>query len=160
VSQETVYKSFGGKPDLVKALYDVTLAGDDEPVPLADRPVLRDLLAEPDPAAKVAGYARLARQISERVGVVMAALRAAGAEAAVIVRQTEAERLAGTTGLVRNLAAAGQLRAGVDPVEAAEALWVLTSPEVHRLCTTVRSWTGDTYETWLTQLMTAAVLGP
>jgi AcrR family transcriptional regulator len=160
VSQETVYKAFGGKPGLVKALYDVTLAGDDEPVPLADRPAIRDLLAEPDPAATVAGYARLARQISERVGVVLAALGAAGAEAAAIIEQTEAERLAGTTGMVRSLQAGGHLGAGVDPAEAAEAVWVLTSPEVYRLCTTVRGWTGEAYETWLTRMMAATVFGP
>ena len=32
VSTETVYKTFGGKPGLVKALWDVTLAGDDEQI--------------------------------------------------------------------------------------------------------------------------------
>lgn len=160
MSQETVYKSFGGKNGLVKALYDVTLAGDDEPVPIADRPAIRDLFAEPDPAVKIAGYARLARQISERVGVVVAALSAAGAEAAAIIAQTEAERLAGTTAMVDHLRAVGGLKAGVDAREAAEALWVLTSPEVHRLCTTVRGWTGDAYEMWLTRMMKATVLGP
>jgi AcrR family transcriptional regulator len=30
VSVETVYKTFGGKPGMVKALWDTTLAGDDE----------------------------------------------------------------------------------------------------------------------------------
>jgi AcrR family transcriptional regulator len=136
VSQETVYKSFGGRHDLVKALYDVTLAGDDEPVPMADRPQVRALLAEPDPALKVAGYARLARQISERVGVVTAALSAGGAEAAAIIGRTEAERLVGVTAFVRDIERAGHL--GV----------------------AVRGWTGDAYETWLTRMLTATLLGP
>jgi hypothetical protein len=38
VSAETVYKSFGGKPGMVKALWDITLAGDDEPVPWGTAP--------------------------------------------------------------------------------------------------------------------------
>jgi AcrR family transcriptional regulator len=159
VSQETVYKSFGGKHDLVKALYDVTLAGDDEPVPLADRPEVRALLGASDPQVTVVGYARLARQISERLGVITAALSAGGAEAAAITGQTEAERLVGVTAFVRHIESLGRLGAGVDPVVAAEACWVLTAPEVYRLCTAVRGWTGDAYEAWLARMLTATVLG-
>lgn len=163
VSQETVYKSFGGRHDLVKALYDVTLAGDDEPVPLAERPQMRALIAETDPRAKIAAYARLARQVSERVGVVMAALGTAGteagSEAAAIVERTGAERLAGVTAFVRHLESVGMLGDGTDPVAAAESCWVLISPEVYRLCVTVRGWTGDAYETWLTRMLSATVLG-
>lgn len=159
VSQEMVYKSFGGRRDLVKALYDVTLAGDDEPVPMADRPEIRALLAETDPAAAIAGYARLARRISERVGVVAAALSAGGAEAAAIVERTETERLVGVTGFVRHLERGGHLGDGVAPTAAAESLWVLTAPDVYRLCVAVRGWTGNDYETWLTRMMTATLRG-
>ena len=35
VSQETIYKSFGSKAALLKAVYDVALVGDAEEVPLA-----------------------------------------------------------------------------------------------------------------------------
>jgi AcrR family transcriptional regulator len=159
VSPETVYKSFGGRRDLVKALYDVTLAGDDEPVPMADRPEVRALIAETDPAAKAAGYARLARVISERTGVVTAALSAGGPEAAAIIEQTETERLVGVTAFVRSVESTGRLGAGVDPVAAAESCWVLTAPEVYRLCVVVRGWSGDAYEAWLSRMLTATVLG-
>jgi AcrR family transcriptional regulator len=160
VSQETVYKSFGGKHELVKAPYDVTLAGDDLPVPMAERPEVRALLGGSDPMATVAGYARLARQVSERVGVIVAALAAGGAEAAAIIGQTETERFLGVTAFVRHIESTGRLGAGVDPVAAAEACWVLTAPEVYRLCTAVRGWTGDAYEAWLTRMLAAAVLRP
>jgi hypothetical protein len=72
----------------------------------------------------------------------------------------EAERLAGVTAFVRHLESTRGLGAGVDPVAAADACWVLTAPEVYRLCTAVRGWTGDAYEAWLTRMLTAAVLGP
>src|SRR5437879_13848677 len=49
VSVETVYKAFGGKPGMVKALWDITLAGDDEPVPMADRPQTREILRTREP---------------------------------------------------------------------------------------------------------------
>ena len=38
VSPQTVYNVVGGKAKLLKAVYDVTVAGDDEPVPMAERP--------------------------------------------------------------------------------------------------------------------------
>ena len=35
VSVQTVYKTFGNKPRLAKAVFDVAIAGDDEPVPVS-----------------------------------------------------------------------------------------------------------------------------
>src|SRR5262245_42472022 len=57
VSVETVYKAFGTKAAVAKAAYDVALVGDDEPVPLAERPEIQAMLADPDPAAKLRRYA-------------------------------------------------------------------------------------------------------
>ena len=37
VSQETVYKAFGGKAGLLKSVYDMAMAGDTEPVPIGAR---------------------------------------------------------------------------------------------------------------------------
>ena len=57
VSVETVYKAFANKAGLLKAVFDVTLAGDDEPVPLMDREEIRRNQAEPDPRKKLRMYA-------------------------------------------------------------------------------------------------------
>jgi AcrR family transcriptional regulator len=158
-SQETIYKTFGGKHGLVKALYDVTLAGDDEPVPMADRPELAAIAAEPDPRTKILGYARLARQVSERLGTITAILGAGGADAAGIVAQTERERLVGMTAFVAHLAAGGHLPPGADRTRLADACWVLTSPQLYRLCTAGRGWTPDVYEEWLAGMLSATLLG-
>jgi AcrR family transcriptional regulator len=160
VSQETVYKAFGGKRGLVKAMYDVTLAGDDTPIPMAGRPEVRALLAEPDPAAKIAAYARIARGVSERLGAVAAALSTGGPEAAEIAAETDRERLIGVTAFVGHLAEGGHLRAaGRDTAAVAEEAWVLTAPEVFRLCAAGRGWSADRYEDWLRRILTATLLG-
>jgi AcrR family transcriptional regulator len=159
VSQETVYKAFGGKRGLVKAMYDVTLAGDDTPVPMSARPEVRALLAEPDPAAKIAAYAGIARGVSERLGAVTAALSTGGPEAAEITAETDRERLTGVTAFVGHLAEGGHLRAGRDLAAVAEEAWLLTAPEVYRLCTTGRGWSADRYEDWLRRMLTATFLG-
>jgi AcrR family transcriptional regulator len=38
VSVETVYANFGSKGSLLRQALDVAVVGDDEPVPLSDRP--------------------------------------------------------------------------------------------------------------------------
>lgn len=159
VSPETVYKTFGGKQGMVKAMYDVTLAGDDAPVPLGRRPEVLALLAEPDPRVKIAAYARIARGVAERLGTVTAALSTGGPEAAEISAETDRERLTGVTAFVGHLADSGQLPDGQDPAAAAEEAWVLTAPEVYRLCTQARGWSPDRYEDWLRRMLAAAVLG-
>src|ERR671913_210601 len=74
VSTPTVYKVVGSKPTLVKRVYDVTLVGDDDPVPFAERPEVGAAYAEEAPRRFLAAYARLARTLSERLGALLAAL--------------------------------------------------------------------------------------
>jgi len=49
VSPETIYKTFGSKTALIKDVYDVSLAGDDNPRALADRPRSRPSSPRPIP---------------------------------------------------------------------------------------------------------------
>ena len=49
VSVQTVYKVFGNKPRLAKAVFDVAMAGDDEPVPMLQRASLGRVRDERDP---------------------------------------------------------------------------------------------------------------
>src|SRR4051794_22830654 len=58
VAIQTVYKVFGSKKALLSALVDVTVAGDDEPVPLPERQFVADIAALTDARAKLARYAR------------------------------------------------------------------------------------------------------
>ena len=53
---ETVYKTFGNKAGLLKAVFDVAVAGDDEPVPMVERDDIQRVIAEPEPARKLALY--------------------------------------------------------------------------------------------------------
>ena len=54
VSVETVYKAFGNKPGLVKAVFDVLVVGDDDDVPMMQREFVQRNIAEPDPRASSA----------------------------------------------------------------------------------------------------------
>src|SRR4051794_33340167 len=56
VSTQLLYKAFGSKPGLVKAMFDVAMAGDDEPVRMVERAALVGVREEPDPYAKLRLY--------------------------------------------------------------------------------------------------------
>ena len=51
VSRKTVFTSVGGKAAVLKLAFDWALAGDDEPVAIADRPEVRRMMHEQDPAS-------------------------------------------------------------------------------------------------------------
>ena len=78
VSVQTVYNAIGGKAAVVKALYDVRLAGDDEPVPMSQRPMFRRITEADSFPEGLARYATASRVIYERVGALVGVLLAEG----------------------------------------------------------------------------------
>jgi AcrR family transcriptional regulator len=161
VSVETVYKSFRTKAALIKDVYDVTLAGDDEPIPMIDRPEIQAVFAASRPQDKVARYASAARQVGERVGPLLAKLLAGarGGDADLLrFRETiNQERMAGAGSIVRHLAETGGLRVDIDPARACDMVWTLISPEVYELLVVDRGWSPDEYEQWLAQALIDAL---
>jgi hypothetical protein len=162
VSVALLYKTFGSKPDLVKEVYDVTVAGDDDDRPIAAREEIAGMIADPDPRGKVARYARLSRLLADRAGSLAVALREAarGGEAELVpfLQTTDAERLFGATRLVEHLADAGMLRAGLPVERARDLVWVTTSPEAFALLVRDRGWSPDDYEGWVRAALEAALL--
>jgi AcrR family transcriptional regulator len=164
VSPETVYKAFGTKAAVVKAVYDVTLAGDDEPVPLAERPEIQAIAAATDPREKIRLYAALARSLGQRLGPLLSRLRAAAhsgdRDLQSLMSTMDGERLTGTTAFVGHLAATGALRAGVTPERARDIVWAYISPELWDLFVGRRGWSPEEYESWLARALSEALLRP
>jgi AcrR family transcriptional regulator len=162
VSVPLLYKVFGTKPRLVKRVYDVLLAGDVDPVPVAERPALRALAADPDPRGKLARYAALGRAMSERagplVGVLLAAARAGEPELASFAATIDRERLAGAAALAAHLADGGFLAPGLAVERARDLIWLHTAPDTYRLLVLERGWSLDEYERWLAASLAAALL--
>jgi AcrR family transcriptional regulator len=164
VSAETVKKAFGTKTALIKAVYDVTLAGDDEPIPMTDRPEIQAVFAATNPRDKLARYAAAARQVGERVGPVLAKLLAAarGGDPELTPFRTtiNSERLIGADALVSHLASTGGLRTDLDPDRARDIVWTLNSPEVYELLVNDRGWSPDEYEQWLARTLADTLAEP
>ena len=164
VSTPTVYKVVGSKPALVKRVYDVTLVGDDEPVPFAERPEVRAAYAEEDPRRFLAAYARLARTLSERLGALLAALvagaRSGEPELVEFVATINGERLIGATMVADRLDELGALRPDLGVERARDLVWTLNSTEVWELLVRQRGWSPAEWEAWLARALADAVLAP
>jgi AcrR family transcriptional regulator len=158
VSAALVYKTFGSKQALVKAVYDATLAGDGDPAPMSERAELRAVFAEPDPERRLAGYAAFVGGAHERLAGLLAVFAAADPELAEIAGATDRERAAGTKAFVGRLAADGLLAHGLAPDRAADACWLLTSPQVHDRLRRTCGWEPGEYRDWLARMLAAALL--
>jgi AcrR family transcriptional regulator len=164
VSPQTVYKAFGTKAALVKRVYDVTLVGDDEPVPLGEREDVRAAHDEPDPRRFLAWYADLGRTLLERLAplltVVLGGARSGERELVELVATMNGERLKGTTMAAVRLDELGALRPELSVEQARDLIWTLNSLEVWDLLVIQRGWTPDAYSAWVGQAMADAVLDP
>lgn len=163
VSVATLYNSVGGKPVLLKAVYDRLLAGDDEPVPVAHRPAFRALQEAADGRSCLSAYARLGREMAERVGpllgVIVGQSGSGDDDLRAFAATLEGERATGTRMVADLVAERFGLRSGLSVEEAADVLWTLTAPELFHRLVTVRGWPWDRYETWLGEAMADALLG-
>src|SRR6516164_3282450 len=65
-SLPTLYRLFSSKRALLKAVLDVTLGGDDQPIAFGDRQEVQAARAETDPAKLNAAFARLGRDFMDR----------------------------------------------------------------------------------------------
>ena len=158
VSPESIYKGFGTKAALVKEVLDVTIAGDDEPVAVADRPEALQIREEPDVKVKLRLYVESAAARADRSARVQLALRnGAAVDPAIneLWQMLQTERLAGTTMLARHLVDTGQLRDGTLVDEVRDVLWASISIEVYDLLVLQRGWTLARYTAWLTRTLVA-----
>ncbi len=163
VPPATVYRLFSSKPGILKALLDVSIAGDDQAVALQDRPHVRALLADRDPRNQLSGFAGITCGIMSRAEPVHRILvSAAGSDpdaAALLAGQTR-QRRQGQARIARSLARAGALRPKLRERDAADIIHALMSPEVYRLLVCDRGWPPERYEQWLKDILIDQLLPP
>src|SRR5581483_1114462 len=77
VALKTVYAIFGTKAEVLRALWNLRMRGDEEPVPIYERPWFRALEDEPDPRRRLEILARNVRTVRERTAALTEVLRLA-----------------------------------------------------------------------------------
>ncbi len=160
VSAESIYKGFGTKATLAKAVFDVVIAGDDEPVPVADRPAMKAIRDEPDVRRKIDLYVgglaqRQAR--SAKVQILIRDGRHVDDSLAPIWATLNEEVLIGMTMLGRHLLDSGQLRDGIDLDEVRDVLWNYLSIDTYERLVLSQGWPLERYSHWLAHAIASAI---
>ncbi|WIX91829.1 TetR/AcrR family transcriptional regulator [Amycolatopsis sp. DG1A-15b] len=159
VAPETVYSAFKNKPALLHRAWDVAVGGDDQDVPLLERPEARALFAEPDLRARFAAFAVFNTAAMRRTARLHLAVRGAAASepaAAAMLEEIDRQRLEAMTRHARAAAATGQLAVAED--ECRDVLWSTTDGTLWHQLVERRGWSDERYAAWLGRLWVAALL--
>lgn len=162
VPQATLYRLFASKQGILKALIDASVAGDDEPVPVARRPEVRSLLEAPDPRDRLAGLVAVSVDINTRTAPIYRILVSAASsdeEASALLDEMTRQRQGGQGRVATSLARSGALRPPLRARDAGDIIHALASPELYRLLVVDREWPPDRYQRWLGQTLADQLLG-
>lgn len=161
VSRATVFTSVGGKATLLKTAYDVALVGDDEPVPMPQRPWAQGVRRATTAAAMLEAYADLMLVLAGRVGAISEAIRGAASadpEVREVWAKIQEERRIGAANIVRFAIERGGIREGLDPAAAADVVWLLNDPGLYVRLVSERGWTPQAFHDWVAATLKAQLL--
>ena len=160
VSSESIYKTFGTKAALAKAVFDLELAGDDEPVPIAERPAVQAIRDEPDVRRKITLFAEGLAQRQARSAAVQILIRDGrhvDDSLAPVWAALQREGLTGMTALGRHLLDTGQLREGLTIEQVRDILWNYLAIDAYERLVLIQGWSQQRYSNWLAHTMVSAL---
>ena len=159
VSADTIYKSFGGKPGLIRAIHDRALRGE-APVP-AERRSDEIQQRESDPRTIIRAWGGFVTELAPRASPILLLIRDVAASDPEVRRlrdELDTDRLKRMTTNARRLHRAGHLRPGISLAHAADILWTYSSPELYELLVLRRGWTPQRYGQYVADAMIHALL--
>lgn len=162
VGRSTVFSAAGGKPWLLKTAYDRAIVGDDEQVPLVQRPQVQRLFAMTDPAEIVEGYVEVLSNAAQRVSRIYEVVRAAaGMDGEVGTLWTDicGQRLEGATIIATLLKKKQGLKTGLTVAAARDLIWIYNDPGMHYALVEGRGWSQRRYHDWLLETFNYQLIG-
>lgn len=152
VAVQTLYYTFRTKGQLLREVVDTTAAGEEDPLPVPQRPWMRELMSS-DSAQRVLALAiEHGTDIYERVAPLWPAVHAAAAADPDVGRYWEgitAGRRAGVRQIVARLAELGAVRDDLNVDRAADLAFVLLGHDVYRGLVREAGWAAAAYKAWL-----------
>lgn len=159
VSAETVYKAFGNKAGLVRAIHDRALAGGGD-APTSQRS--DEMRArEEDPRTVIRKWGDLATEVMPRVAPILLLIRSAASSApelAALWEELEDQRLRRMAENAQYFVDGGHLREGRTLEEARDVLWAYTSPELYERLVLRRRWPLERWAQFVSEGITVALL--
>lgn len=162
VSRKTVFTAVGGKVELLKFAIDWAVAGDDEPVPVEQRPAVSGLLRQGDASALLRGWARVVAEIDHRVAALFRAMEIAAAldpAAQLLFAEAQAQRLQGARTVVDRVVELDALNTRLGLDEAIDIAWFFADPALYDRLVLRRGWPLDRFADWLADALCRELLG-
>lgn len=161
VARPTVTAAFGSKPALLRQIADEALAGDDEPIPVAQRPWFLPVVLATTPGAVLDAYADVCVLVNGRTARLFEVVHcAAGAspEIAQLWATLQTNRRTGAGIIIKHAMTRGKIRDDLEPDQIADSLWTINDPAQYRALVLDRGWSQPDYRRWLVHLMRSSVL--
>ncbi|MFC7548927.1 TetR/AcrR family transcriptional regulator [Plantactinospora sp. GCM10030261] len=162
VARPTAAAAFGSKAALLRQVLDEALAGDDEPVPVAQRPWYRPVWEAPDQAAVLDAYAQVCTLIGERAAGVFEAVRRAADGSPEVAQTWETllrNRRIGAGMVVERLRTFPEpLRQGADVERSIDELWFYNDPAHYGSLVLRCGWSPGSFRRWLGDRMRQVLL--
>ena len=163
VSPETVFATFGSKRSILTELVDLSISGGEGAPPILDQAWVQEMREEADPRRRLEILAANGRAILERRSALDEVVRGAAAaepEMASLWERGKVQRFAGQRALLQIALGTTGLRDGLDLETAAETVFSIGSPEVYRLLTVDRGWSGSRFEDWYVDTLARLLVDP
>jgi AcrR family transcriptional regulator len=160
VSRPTVFAAFGSKAALLRQVLDQALAGDDAPVPVAERPWFRPVWQAATPAAVLDAYADVCLIIGRRSALLFETVRRAtddAPESAELWKTLSNNRRSGSKMVINQVVKVGGLKPDLDPESAIDILWIFNDPSHYAALVLDRGWSELKFRDWLASTMCGAL---
>lgn len=163
VNRKTVFTSVGGKFEALKLAIDWANVGDDEPVPMLERPYVKASHQEPDARRILTDFAKHVRVTMARVAPLHSVLHAAAGldpDVKALSDDLREQRQRGINALARVLADRNALKPGLTTSDAADVLWLFLDPSMHTRFAVERGWSPERFQQWLADTMLSVLIAP
>lgn len=156
IGERTLYDAFPTKVDLYEYVVGVAIAGDEQPLTVAERSEFQRAITAADVDGAITAFVDQAADLLERAGpLIMVAVESSGADPAM---RSFADRGATATRdnaevFVNHLATMHSMRP-----DAVDSLFALISPHVHQMLRRDADFTADEYRRWLARAVAAFAL--
>jgi AcrR family transcriptional regulator len=158
-SVETIYKAFGGKSGLVRALWEQALAGrGTRPAPDRSDELVSTAT---DPVTVLNGWGSFITELAPEGAPIMLLIRAAATtdpDMAALLAEAEDQRRQRMRHNARQLQQRGWLRPGISLSTATDILWAYSSAELFELLVLKCGWSPRRYGEFISEASIAALL--
>ncbi|MGI9085052.1 MAG: TetR/AcrR family transcriptional regulator [Aeromicrobium sp.] len=161
VAPQTVYFVFHTKSELISAVIDIAVMGEEDPLPPEETPWFAAMLAELDPAECLRMFVRGAGGSYDRAAAVSEVLRAAALtddELRAVHEHHEGLRRTAYRGVIEMLAEKGELRSELTVDTATDVFLTVYGDSAYTLLRTEHGWSHEQVMDWLSDALPAILL--